>query len=57
VIDPGGVLVRRRIVEDSLPGPSCLTELCRTIEDLAEGVAEDWWQFFGLVAARRFVPP
>jgi len=27
------------------------------IEYLAEGVAEDWWQFFGLVAARRFVPP
>ncbi len=34
-----------------------MAELCRMIEYLAEGVAEDWWQFFGLVAARRFVPP
>jgi hypothetical protein len=32
-----------RIVEDSLPGPPCLAEFCRTIEDLVEGVAEDWW--------------
>jgi hypothetical protein len=34
-----------------------VAELCRTIEDLAEGVAEDGWPFFGFVAARRFVSP
>src|SRR5258708_3935670 len=38
-----------------LSGLPSLAELHRTVEDLDDGVSEDWWQIFDLVAAWRFV--
>jgi hypothetical protein len=38
-----------------LSGLPCLAELHRTVEDLDDGVSEDWRQILDLLAARRFI--